>query len=95
MRNPVIVAGRLGPGRFLVASGGALEEWDGETRAPVRRLRVDRPVHPEHLGGNAERIWIVSRNACNLVEVVSLANRSTRRIELPEPVARVVTPARH
>lgn len=90
IRNPIIAAGSLGPGRFLVASGSTLEEWDGETRMPVRRLRIDRPLHVEHLGGNAQRIWIISRNASNVLEVVSIANRSTTRIELTEPVARVV-----
>lgn len=88
-RGVITAAAPIGPQRFAIAIGGAIEEWDAGTRTPGRRLRLDRAVTPIALGGNAQRLFIVARDAPDLVEVVTLGTRSTRKLELPEPALRV------
>ena len=89
VRGNFTVAGRLGPDRFVLAIGGALEEWDANKRAPGRRLRLDQALDPLYVGGNALQIWMVPKKHPEMIDVISLAARSTRRIELPEPVAHI------
>lgn len=90
LRTPLAAGARLAPGRFLIAAGGAIEEWDAAARAPVRRLRVDRPLDPTHIGGTGQRMWMVLRAAPRTLEIISMANRVSRRAELPEPIGYVV-----
>lgn len=90
LRAPLAAAARVGATRLLVASSGSIEEWDIVTRAPAKRLRVDRPIDPVGVGGNPQRIWMVLRNAPRCVDIISLANRSTRRIELPEELVHAI-----
>jgi len=86
----VMTAAGTSEGRFLLCMGGALEEWDPATRKPARRLRVDQAIEPWLVGGNEHRVWIVSRKQPAQLDVVELAKKTSRRVELPEPVARVV-----
>ena len=89
VRGEVTAAGRIGPHRFVLTVSGVIEEWDALTRAPGRRLRLDRPLDPLFVGGNALRIWMVPRGEPEHIDLVMLTSRSTRRIELPEPVASI------
>ena len=89
VRGEVTAAGRLGAHGFVLTVSGAIEEWDALTKAPARRLRLDRPLDPLFLGGNAVRIWLIPRGEPASIDIVMLTSRSTRRIELPEPVAAV------
>ena len=89
LRGALTAAG-TSDARLLLCVAGALEEWDPVLRKPARRLRVDQAIEPWLVGGNEERVWIVSRKQPQQLDIVGLAKKSTRRIELPEPVARVV-----
>ncbi len=89
LRGAITAAGRLGPDRFVIAAAGVVEEWDGYKRAPGRRIRLDRPIDLLHVGGNANRIWMINRDEPNRIDVVTLASSSTRRYELPEPPRRI------
>jgi hypothetical protein len=42
LRTPVSAAGPFSNGRFVVSTGGLVEEWDPETRTPVRRFRLGK-----------------------------------------------------
>ncbi len=88
-RGAVTLAARIGPTSLALAIGGAVEQWDVATRTPGRRLRLDTPIDPIFLGGNADRVWWIPRDAPGTVELIALATRSTRRIDLPEPAALV------
>lgn len=89
VRGHVTAAGRIVANRFVLAINGVLEEWDAHVRAPTRRLRVGHPLDPIFVGGNAQQLWMVPRGQPEIVDVVALSTRSTRRIELPEPVLRI------
>ena len=88
IRTPVSAAGRTADGNFLLVSAGAVEEWEGNV--PRRRVRFERPLDCSYVGGSSRRIWMLPRDATDHIKVISLANRSTRLLELPEPAA-VVT----
>ena len=87
VRGNFTVGGRLGPDLYVLAVSGALEEWDANKRAPGRRLRLDQALDPLFVGGNAQQIWMVARQRPDVVDVINLAGRTTRRTELPEPIA--------
>jgi len=89
VRGDVSAAGRMGPHRFVLAVSGVFEEWDALTRSPHRRLRLDRPLDPLFVGGNLHRVWSVSKLEPQFIDLVMLSTRSTRRIEVPEPIAKV------
>lgn len=89
VRGDVSAAGRMGPHRFVLAVSGVFEEWDALTRSPHRRLRLDRPLDPLFVGGNLHRVWSVSKLEPQFIDLVMLSSRSTRRIEVPEPIAKV------
>lgn len=89
IRGDVSAAGRMGPHRFVLAVSGVFEEWDALTRSPHRRLRLDRPLDPRFVGGNMHRVWSVSKLEPAVIDLVMLSSRSTRRIEIPEPIARI------
>jgi hypothetical protein len=87
MRRAPTAVGQLRGDRLLLATAGVLEEWSLAQRAPTRRLHLERPVEPCFLGGTPQRIWVIPRSAPDSLELVTLATRATRRIELPEPAA--------
>jgi hypothetical protein len=91
VRTAVTAASALGPDQFLLASAGALEEWTTvhNLPKPTRRLRFGSPIEAQRIGGNAQRVWVLPRRDPDRIEVISLGNRSTRTIQLPEPAARV------
>jgi hypothetical protein len=98
VRTAVTAASALAPELFLVASGGALEEWTTAHNAPkpVRRLRFASPIEAQRIGGHARRVWVVPRRDPDRVDILSLGSRSTRTVELPEPAARIAAhPAGH
>ena len=84
-RGGVTQAASLGPAMVVLAIGGALEQWNLEQRTPGRRLRLDRPIDPFVLGGNSDRIWVVQRDTRHIVDIVTMASRTTKQLELPEP----------
>lgn len=86
VRGAVLAAGSLGGTHMVLAMSGAIEEWDASTRAPVRRLRLDRPLDVVMIGGSERRMWMVPRAAPQRIEIVSSETRSTRSVDLPEPI---------
>lgn len=96
LRTPVAAAGPFTNGRFVVSTGGVIEEWDPETRQPVRRFRLGRQTAARHVGGGARQVWLVPVNEPDHVEVVPLVNHGQpTRIDLPEPVARCAADPTH
>ncbi len=89
IRGDVSAAGRMGAHRFVLAVSGVFEEWDALTRSPHRRLRLDRPLDPLFVGGNLHRVWSVSKHEPQFIDLVMLSSRSTRRIEIAEPIAKI------
>ncbi len=89
IRGDVSAAGRMGAHRFVLAVSGVFEEWDALTRSPHRRLRLDRPLDPLFIGGNLHRGWSVSKQEPQFIDLVMLSSRSTRRIEVAEPIAKI------
>lgn len=90
LRTPVSAAGAFSGGRFVVSTGGAIEEWDPETRAPVRRLRVAKPITASHIGGGARQVWLVQPSSPDSIELAPLINQGQPlRFKLPEPVGRI------
>lgn len=86
VRGAVMAAGWMGDTRMILAMSGALEEWDAAARAPVRRLRLERPLDLDIIGGSERRLWMVLKPAPNRIEVIHSQTKSTRVIELPEPI---------
>jgi hypothetical protein len=82
VRGSVSAAGPMGRSGFVLASGDVLEEWDAVTRKPLRRLRLGRPLEPAFVGGHADRVWMISRQAPRHVEIITLTKRSSHTIEL-------------
>lgn len=94
IRVPLSAAGSLDTHQFVIVAGGVIEEWDGVTRAPMRRIRIDRALECSYVGGNAKRIWMVLRDEPEHIELVTLATKTTRRLELPEaPSALAIHPS--
>jgi len=89
LRGTITAAGTI-DNNFLVCISAVLEEWDPSTRKPARRLRIDTAIDPWLIGGNSRRVWIVSRRHPDQIDVLNLEKRSSRRIELPEVITRVV-----
>jgi hypothetical protein len=95
LRAPVNAVGAFVSGRFVVSTGGMIEEWDGENRAPARRFRLARPTAAQVVGGGARQVWMVPIDG-DRIDVVPLINVGQQtRIELPEPVARIAADASH
>ncbi len=82
VRGAVSAAGPMGSTGFVIASGDALEEWDAAVRKPLRRVRLGRPLEPAFVGGHADRVWMISRQAPRHVEIITLTRRSSHTIEL-------------
>jgi hypothetical protein len=82
VRGAVSAAGPMGSTGFVIVSGGALEEWDAAARKPLRRIRLGRPLEPAFVGGDADRVWMISRQTPRHVEIIALTRRSSHTIEL-------------
>lgn len=96
LRTPVSAAGSFSNGRFVISTVGLLEEWDAETRAPVRRFRMGKAVPAAHVGGGARQVWLVPGDAPERIEIVPLIKAGQPpRIELPEPIARISADPAH
>ena len=85
------------PDRFVVATGGVLEEWSATSRAPIRRFRLDRPVAARHVGATSRYVWFVPE--ATPAQMIVLPAAGTGRpvaIDLPEPALRLAAdPAGH
>lgn len=90
IRGAVTAAGRIDHHAFVIVAGGVVQEWDAAKRAPVRRVRLDRPLDCRFIGGNAKRIWMIPRDEPDHLDLVALATKTTRRLELPEAPAALV-----
>jgi hypothetical protein len=89
VRGAVTAAGSMGDSRIVLVMAGVLEEWDASTRAPVKRMRLDRPLDLTAIGGSERRIWMVMKAAPQRIEVLSSQTKTTRVIELPEAIERL------
>ncbi len=89
VRGAVTAAGSMGDTRMVLVMAGALEEWDAATRSPAKRLRLDRPLELQTIGGSERRIWMVVEKAPQRIEVIHTQTKSTRMIEVPEPILRL------
>lgn len=89
VRGAVMAAGSMGDTRMVLVMSGALEEWDAATRSPVKRMRLDRPLDLHLIGGSERRIWMVVKAAPQQIEIIHSQTRSTRMIEVPEPIVRL------
>jgi len=89
VRGAVMSAGPMGDSRMVLVMAGVLEEWDAATRAPVKRMRLDRPLDLQVIGGSERRIWMVMKAAPQRIEVMNSQTKSTRVIEVPEPIERL------
>jgi hypothetical protein len=95
LRAPVSAVGAHVSGRFVVSTGGLIEEWDAENRAPARRFRLARPLPAQFVGGGARQVWKIPADG-DRVDIVPLVNvGQPTRIELPEPPVRVAADASH
>src|ERR1043165_456359 len=76
--------------QFVVAVGGAIEEWDPQQRAPRKRLRLPRPAAISQVGGNERLVWMTTQQDPARIDVIVHVNRSQPKVhELPEPIAHV------
>jgi len=89
VRGAVTAAGAMGDTRIVLVMAGALEEWDASTRAPVKRMRLDRPLELHTIGGSERRIWMVLEKAPQQIEIMHSETKSTRVIAVPEPILRL------
>lgn len=88
---PTCASGAGGEARFLVNVGGTFEEWDTQTRAPVRRFRLARPHVVRTLGCSANHLWWIANTDPTRLEVLPVTNRGQVRSHvLPEPIAAAV-----
>ena len=89
LRSPVAAVGAFTDGRFVVSTGGMIEEWDGESRSPARRFRLAKATTARFVGGGTRQVWIVPADA-DRIELIPLVNvGQPARIELPEPIGRI------
>ncbi len=89
VRGAVTAAGPMGDTRMVLVMAGALEEWDAATRAPAKRMRLDRPLDLHVIAGSERRIWMVLKSAPQRIEILNSQTKSTRVIEVPEPIERL------
>jgi len=89
-RSVPTAAGAFGPHHLIVATAGALEEWDTHARQPRRRFRLPTPVYARHVGGTERVLWTVSQADPSRVVIFPLVNRGQPKLhELPEPIAAI------
>jgi hypothetical protein len=99
--NPVLwrlpsrlAIGAAGPAvaadHFILAVGGALEEWSAITRSPLRRFRLEKPVAARLCGGGARHVWFAPEGELDAIVTIPMvgAARPTH-IALGEPATRV------
>lgn len=95
LRAPASAIGTSAEGRFVVSTGGMIEEWDPETRAPARRFRLAKPTPARFVGGGPRQLWLIPVEG-DRIELIPLVNvGQPSRIDLPEPPARVAADASH
>ena len=91
LRSEPSSAAGLGNGQFILNVGGGFEEWDGRTRAPLRRFKLSRPQSIRMLGYGVQNLWWVTSADPTHLEVLPVSGRAQARVcVLPEPVSRVV-----
>ena len=86
---PPTCGGPFGLQHVVVATAGALEEWDLNSRMARRRFRLPGST-VRHVGGTEREVWMVTEGNLARVEVVPLVNRGQPRAhDLAEPVAAI------
>jgi|GEM_PF-2467195 len=96
LRTPVAAAGPFTSGRFVVSTAGLIEEWDPETRVPIRRFRLGKATPARHVGGGPRQVWLVPAAELDRIEIIPLVNHGQPvRIEMPEPIARIAADPSH
>ncbi|HEY0987996.1 MAG TPA: hypothetical protein VGD80_13120 [Kofleriaceae bacterium] len=74
---------------FVVALASSLEEWDPQSRAPRRRMRLPRIAAITAVGGSERLVWMTTQQEPARIDVIPLVNRGQPRAhELPEPILR-------
>ena len=74
-------------GLFVVAVGGAIEEWDPQARMPRRRFRLPHAATITALGGSDRVLWMTSQHDPARIDVIPLVNRGQPKShELPEAI---------
>ena len=73
---------------FVVATAGAIEEWDPQQRAPRKRLRLPRLTAIVQIGGTERLVWMTTQQDPTRIDVIAQLNRAQPKVhELPEPIA--------
>lgn len=91
LRSEPSSAAGLGNGQFILNVGGGFEEWDGRTRAPLRRFKLSRPQSIRTLGYAAQNLWWVTTADPTHIEILPVGGRAQARVcVVPEAVSRVV-----
>jgi hypothetical protein len=72
---------------FLVALASSVEEWDPQSRAPRRRLRLPRTAAITAVGGSERLVWMTTQQEPARIDVIPIVNRGQPRgHDLPEPI---------
>lgn len=88
----VPIAAGAAAAQFVVAIGGAIEEWDPASRMPKRRLKLPRPAVITSLGGSDRVVWMTTQADPTRIDVFPLVNRGQPKVhELPEPISHVTS----
>ncbi|MBA3540082.1 MAG: hypothetical protein H0T79_10670, partial [Deltaproteobacteria bacterium] len=88
-RGAPSVAG-TGAGRFLVAIGSSIEEWDPVARSSRRRLRLPESTRVRALGGTERTVWFIAHETPARIDTLVLVALNQPKVhELPEPIAQV------
>jgi hypothetical protein len=91
LRSEPSSAAGIDNGQFILNVGGGFEEWDGRTRAPLRRFKLSRPQSIRTLGYAAQHLWWVTSADPTHIEVLPVSGRGQARVcVVPEAVSRVV-----
>ena len=79
-------------GLFVVALAGSIEEWDPQSRAPRRRLRLPRAAAITAVGGSERLVWMTTQQEPARIDVIPLVNRGQpRAADLPEAIAGITS----
>ncbi|MEZ4399135.1 MAG: hypothetical protein R3B06_03905 [Kofleriaceae bacterium] len=91
LRTPIHAAGAFAGERFVVSTGGLIEEWDAASRAPVRRFRMTKPTMARFVGGGPRQVWLVPVTEPTRIDLIPIIKHGQpATIEVPEPIGRVV-----
>src|SRR6185503_9894638 len=75
---------------FLVALASSLEEWDPQSRAPRRRMRLPRIAAITAVGGSERLVWMTTQQEPARIDVIPLVNRGQPKAhDLPEPITAI------